>query len=187
MAGPFFLAQEADVLDQIDGWLQARTDAAMGLLESHGVHVPTVLREMTVVSFLSSLFLVIVALNIPEAWFIAYLLVGVLATTGYWAARRWLAFNADARREWSGALAEKYSKRGLRLRMQLRGHRIINIVVAPFLASLLIHATMLGAFPLALLALGIRALVMIVQAYVDGSIPLPPPRRAPVQAVFSGA
>ena len=170
------------MIHRLDAWLQDRVDTGMALLDEHGIRVPTILRETHAALILASAWLAVTAVSITELWFISFLMAGVLFARGLWSAQRWVDFNRDARREWTIALAKKYMKRGIRMRETLRRDRLFHLVTLPLLGAVMAWSATTHFLTTFVVAYFLRYCVVLTRYYVEGSIPRPPPLRAPARA-----
>lgn len=161
----------------LDVRLQERVDSITGRLAERDVQMPLVLREWTVADAATLLVLLVACMQSTAAGFIGLFLIGLSLPVGYGLFRRWKSLDADAKRDWTEALAEKYSRMALERRERGQAFRFTGLMLLPtFLLCTLSLLAMVGwdSFMLAIL---LRSVVILIGAYLESSIPIPPRRR----------
>lgn len=174
-------------LMKLDAGAQERIDSITGRLAERDVQMPLVLREWTVADAVTLLVLVVACLQSTAAGFIGPFLIGFSLPVGYGLFRRWKSLDVDAKRDWTESLAEKYSRMAFERRERGYAFRFTGLMLVPtFLLCTLSLLAMVGwdAFMLAIL---LRSVVILIGAYLESSIPLPPRRKHGWKLAEAGA
>jgi len=165
-------------VDRLDEIVQNRFDIVLGHLSQRDIHPPHVLRETNIASLLSSTVMFVAFFN-SALWFLLFFFLGMFLVFLPERIKGWRDFDKDTHRDWTAALARKYTDRSLRLRHNMRFMRYFYLMMMPTIICLIIIGLALDSiepyqtFPVFMMT--IRFFVDFIESYVEASVPLPPP------------
>lgn len=173
------MAARIDIDTAMQGWF----DRLIGSLEGYGITYPAVLRECLTALWLSTLLTAFAASWVDSTLLSVFFFTFSGLLLGFYG-KNWLRYNADARRDWTPILAEKYAKESLKARERSSRRRAFDLLGLLIMGLVGALAVALGVSPEVwpkfvplFSAVMLRQIVAVVWNYVESAIPLPPPPR----------